>query len=333
MSLEKVTKGVYAKNKKDGKVVKVLGSENGKVTAVVVDTKEEKAIAESTFKRWYGAVETDSPEYAEAVASFEGNSQPDNTPANDKGTADGGKPEGTGAGAQATNSDDKAAGKDKGTAGKGDKDNTGKGGKPEKTEAEKQADADAKAKADADKKAAADAKAKEKADKKAADEKAKADKKAADEKAKADKKAEADKAKAEKKAAAEAARAAKMAEKENKALREPKTPDPVVVGYRDELEAFAKCLGEDITIRDVNTYRGVYAGSRNICEIHLQKKKVKIHVKAESLNSTQLEKCKVVPKSFGWALDAIYNITNTDELAFAKELLTMGKNFRKTVAV
>lgn len=310
MSLLKTTLGMFVKSKKDGKVAKVTAV-GEKVTIELVDTKEIKEIAKSTFERWYEEVE--APANAEATEGSEVNNQQEKDPAT-QGTENKGTGKANTTQAQAGKTADKGKGTvDKGTA------NAGKANsKPAKTAEELQAEADAKAVAD-----------KAKADAKAEADRVKAEKKAESEKAKAEKKAEAEKAKAEKKAEADKAKAEKLANKQNKALNEPKAPDPIVVGYREELEAFAKGLGDDMTIKDASTYRGVFAGTRNICEIHPQKKKIKVHINSKSLTAEMLGAVKVVPKTFGWTLDAIYNITNKDELEFAKKLIEAGKNFKK----
>jgi len=205
-------------------------------------------------------------------------------------------------------------------ADKGKEKGVGAKTKPVKTEEETQAEAEAKAIA-----------AKEKAEKKEAEAKIKADSKIEADKLKAIKKEEANKAKVEKSAEAERVRAEKLANKQNLALKEPKTPDPVIVALREELETFAKGLGDDVILKDANNYRGIFIGTKNICEVHPQKKKFKIHVNSASLNETMLANVKVVPKSFGWTLDAIYNITNREELEYAKLLVSSGRDFRKTV--
>ena len=77
------------------------------------------------------------------------------------------------------------------------------------------------------------------------------------------------------------------------------------------------------TRRVTTEYIG-YRNKHNFVEISEAKTKVRIRVRTEGMNQKELDKLtKVYPKSFGWALDGLFNILTESDIETAMELISI----------
>lgn len=78
------------------------------------------------------------------------------------------------------------------------------------------------------------------------------------------------------------------------------------------------------SIRRVTTEYIGYRNKHNFVEISEAKTKVSIRVRTEGMSKEELDKLtKVYPKSFGWALDGLFNILTKDDIETAMELISI----------
>ncbi len=76
--------------------------------------------------------------------------------------------------------------------------------------------------------------------------------------------------------------------------------------------------------RRVTTEYISYRNKHNFVEISEAKTKVRIRVRTEGMNQRELDKLtKVYPKSFGWALDGLFNILTESDIETAMELISI----------
>lgn len=78
------------------------------------------------------------------------------------------------------------------------------------------------------------------------------------------------------------------------------------------------------SIRRVTTEYIGYRNKHNFVEVSEAKTKVRIRVRTEGMNQKDLNKLtKLYPKSFGWALDGLFNILTEDDIDTAMELISI----------
>lgn len=84
--------------------------------------------------------------------------------------------------------------------------------------------------------------------------------------------------------------------------------------------------------RETGGYVGLYVDKRNIAEVTLQKKGIRINLNSQSLSAENMDLCKIVPDTYGWTLDSVYKVTKTEQYDTAVEMLEQGFAFRKKPA-
>lgn len=78
------------------------------------------------------------------------------------------------------------------------------------------------------------------------------------------------------------------------------------------------------SIRKVTTEYIGYRNKHNFVEVSEAKTKVRIRVRTEGMSQEEIDKIhKVYPKSFGWALDGLFNILTEDDIETAMELISV----------
>lgn len=78
------------------------------------------------------------------------------------------------------------------------------------------------------------------------------------------------------------------------------------------------------SIRRVTAEYIGYRNKHNFVEVSEAKTKVRIRVRTEGMNQKDLNKLtKLYPKSFGWALDGLFNILTEDDIDTAMELISI----------
>lgn len=78
------------------------------------------------------------------------------------------------------------------------------------------------------------------------------------------------------------------------------------------------------SIRRVTTEYIGYRNKHNFVEVSEAKTKVRIRVRTEGMSQEELNKlAKVYPKSYGWALDGLFNVLTEDDIETAMELISV----------
>ena len=81
--------------------------------------------------------------------------------------------------------------------------------------------------------------------------------------------------------------------------------------------------------RVTSGYVGLFVDKRNIAEVTLQKKGIRINLNSQSLSAKNIDLCKIVPDTYGWTLDSVYKVTKPEQYDTAIEMLEQGFSFRK----
>ena len=102
--------------------------------------------------------------------------------------------------------------------------------------------------------------------------------------------------------------------------------DPVMQEMFNNM--IAHMVEKGCTKRVTSGYVGLFIDKRNIAEITLQKKGIRLNLNSQSLSSKNFDLCKVVPDTYGWTLDSVYKVTNDEEYTIAVEMLEQGFAFR-----
>jgi len=126
--------------------------------------------------------------------------------------------------------------------------------------------------------------------------------------------------------APENATGGKIVETKKPETNKKKQIEPTIQKMFNKMIAFM--VDKGCITRETPTYIGLKCGKYNIAEVHLQKKGIRLHINSQSLSAENIDRCKVVPDTYGWTLDSVYKVTDEQSYNIAIEMLEQGFNFR-----